>query len=37
VLAAEFSLESGHLTPSLKLKRSAVVRDFETEIARLYA
>jgi long-chain acyl-CoA synthetase len=37
VLAAQFSLESGHLTPSLKLKRSAVVRDFETEIARLYA
>jgi len=36
VLAAQFTLESGHLTPSLKLKRAAVVRDFEAEIASLY-
>jgi long-chain acyl-CoA synthetase len=36
VLTAQFTLESGHLTPSLKLKRAAVVRDFEGEIARLY-
>jgi long-chain acyl-CoA synthetase len=37
VLDAQFTVESGHLTPSLKLKRSAVVHDYETEIARLYA
>jgi long-chain acyl-CoA synthetase len=30
-------VESGHLTPSLKLKRSAVVSDFDAEIAKLYA
>ncbi|MDQ0691927.1 long-subunit acyl-CoA synthetase (AMP-forming) [Arthrobacter sp. W4I7] len=37
VLDAELTVESGHLTPSLKVKRHAVVRDFEAEIARLYA
>jgi long-chain acyl-CoA synthetase len=36
VLDAAFTVESGHLTPSLKLKRAAVVRDFETHINRLY-
>jgi long-chain acyl-CoA synthetase len=36
VLDAEFTLDSGHLTPSLKLKRAAVVRDFDAEITRLY-
>ncbi|MET4094497.1 AMP-dependent synthetase/ligase [Arthrobacter sp. UYCu712] len=37
ILAADFTVESGHLTPSLKLKRAAVVRDFETHINRIYA
>lgn len=37
VLAAPLTEASGHLTPSLKLKRAAVVRDFETEITRLYS
>jgi long-chain acyl-CoA synthetase len=37
VLDAEFTVESGHLTPSLKVKRNAVVRDFEAEIGKLYA
>jgi long-chain acyl-CoA synthetase len=37
LLDAEFTVESGHLTPSLKVKRNAVVRDFEAEIAKLYA
>ena len=37
LLDTEFTVESGHLTPSLKLKRSAVVRDFDAEIAKLYA
>ncbi|MCU1516134.1 MAG: long-chain fatty acid--CoA ligase [Pseudarthrobacter sp.] len=37
VLDAQFTLDSGHLTPSLKLKRAAVVRDFEAEVTKLYA
>lgn len=36
VLDADFSIESGHLTPSLKLKRAAVVRDFEADVNSLY-
>ncbi|AIA04404.1 long-chain acyl-CoA synthetase [Streptomyces noursei ZPM] len=36
VLAAEFSERTGHLTPSLKLRRAAVARDFSHEISRLY-
>ncbi|WP_329127829.1 AMP-dependent synthetase/ligase [Streptomyces sp. NBC_01465] len=37
VLAADFTEESGHLTPSLKLKRAAIAKDFGTEIEALYA
>ncbi|WP_255767861.1 AMP-dependent synthetase/ligase [Pseudarthrobacter sulfonivorans] len=36
ILAAPLTEESGHLTPSLKLKRAAVVHDFEAEITGLY-
>ena len=36
VLDADFTEESGHLTPSLKLKRAAVVRDFAAQINRIY-
>ncbi|WP_438487331.1 AMP-dependent synthetase/ligase [Streptomyces sp. S186] len=36
VLPAEFTEQSGHLTPSLKLRRAAVARDFAREIAHLY-
>ncbi|MBD1543342.1 long-chain fatty acid--CoA ligase [Arthrobacter sp. IA7] len=36
VLDAAFTVESGHLTPSLKLKRAAVVKDYEAEIEELY-
>lgn len=36
VLNAGFSVESGHLTPSLKLRRAAVVADFGDEIEKLY-
>ncbi|MFP5311671.1 MAG: AMP-dependent synthetase/ligase [Actinomycetes bacterium] len=36
VLDAEFTVESGHLTPSLKLKRSSVVQEFQAEIAKIY-
>jgi len=36
VIAAELTEQSGHLTPSLKIKREAVARDFAKEIAELY-
>ncbi|MBP2582795.1 long-chain acyl-CoA synthetase [Streptomyces sp. PvR006] len=36
VLNAEFSETSGHLTPSLKLKRRAVLRDFAREVEEMY-
>ncbi|MFJ2936495.1 AMP-dependent synthetase/ligase [Streptomyces sp. NPDC087219] len=36
VLNAEFSESSGHLTPSLKLRRRAVLRDFAREIEEMY-
>ncbi|MGW0121575.1 AMP-dependent synthetase/ligase [Streptomyces sp. NPDC003327] len=36
VLTTEFSESSGHLTPSLKLRRRAVLRDFAREIDEMY-
>ncbi|GHJ38175.1 long-chain fatty acid--CoA ligase [Streptomyces sp. TS71-3] len=36
VLPSQFSEESGHLTPSLKLKRNVVAKDFADEIEALY-
>ncbi|MFJ7198115.1 MULTISPECIES: AMP-dependent synthetase/ligase [unclassified Streptomyces] len=36
VLPVDFTEENGHLTPSLKLKRDAIARDFEEEIEVLY-
>ncbi|MFD7747678.1 AMP-dependent synthetase/ligase [Streptomyces sp. NPDC059698] len=36
VLPVDFTEEKGHLTPSLKLKREAIARDFATEIEELY-
>ena len=33
---ADFTEETGHLTPSLKLKRDAILRDFDEEIEELY-
>ncbi|MEV0324630.1 AMP-dependent synthetase/ligase [Streptomyces sp. NPDC050658] len=36
VLPVDFTEDSGHLTPSLKLRRAAVERDFEAEIEGLY-
>lgn len=33
---AEFTVENGYLTPSMKLKRAKVSADFATEIASLY-
>ncbi|MFF8830737.1 AMP-dependent synthetase/ligase [Streptomyces sp. NPDC015131] len=37
VLATDFTEEAGHLTPSLKLKRAAIARDFAADIDALYA
>ncbi|MFI2737139.1 AMP-dependent synthetase/ligase [Streptomyces sp. NPDC018711] len=36
VLTTEFSEGSGHLTPSLKLKRRAVLRDFARDVEEMY-
>ncbi|WP_307086601.1 AMP-dependent synthetase/ligase [Arthrobacter agilis] len=36
VLDVEFTVESGHLTPTLKLKRAAVVADHEDALSELY-
>ncbi|MCY0931676.1 AMP-dependent synthetase/ligase [Streptomyces sp. H27-H1] len=36
LLAGDFTEERGHLTPSLKLKRGAIARDYEPEIEALY-
>jgi long-chain acyl-CoA synthetase len=37
VLPVQFTEESGHVTPSLKLKRNVVLKDFAAEIEALYA
>ena len=36
ILDGDFTEESGHLTPSLKLKRNVVMRDFGDEVDALY-
>ncbi|MGP3950745.1 AMP-dependent synthetase/ligase [Streptomyces sp. 7N604] len=36
ILPVEFTEASGHLTPSMKIKREAIMRDFEKEIEALY-
>lgn len=36
VLPGDFTEERGHLTPSMKLKRAAIARDYEREIEELY-
>jgi long-chain acyl-CoA synthetase len=36
VIDQELTEESGHLTPSLKIKRAKVLKDFESVIDRLY-
>ncbi|MCO6005701.1 long-chain fatty acid--CoA ligase [Actinoallomurus purpureus] len=37
ILDSDFTEESGHLTPTLKVKRNLVERDFAAEIEALYA
>jgi long-chain acyl-CoA synthetase len=36
ILADDWTEEAGHLTPSLKLRRGAVMRDYQDRIERLY-
>lgn len=36
ILPSQFTEESGHITPSLKLKRNVVAKDFADEIEALY-
>ncbi|MDO5634788.1 MAG: AMP-dependent synthetase/ligase [Micrococcus sp.] len=37
ILDRDFSLEDGHMTPSLKMKRAVIMKDFEAEIEDIYA
>jgi long-chain acyl-CoA synthetase len=37
ILPIDFTEDSGHLTPSIKLKRSAVLKDFSAEVEALYS
>jgi long-chain acyl-CoA synthetase len=37
VLAADFTEDNGMLTPSLKLKRAVVMKEFDSEVEALYA
>jgi long-chain acyl-CoA synthetase len=37
VLTTEFTPETGHLTPSLKLKRSVIMKDFAADVDALYS
>lgn len=37
IVAADFTEASGHLTPSMKVKRGQVMKDFETVIDEMYA
>jgi long-chain acyl-CoA synthetase len=36
VLPVDFTEEAGHLTPSMKLRREAIMRDFAAEVEDLY-
>jgi long-chain acyl-CoA synthetase len=37
ILPTDFTEMAGHLTPSMKLRREAVMRDFAAEVEELYA
>lgn len=36
ILDRDFSMEKGHMTPSLKMKRAVIMQDFAAEIADIY-
>lgn len=37
LLNTDFTIESGHLTPSMKIKRPLVMKDFADEVETLYS
>ncbi len=37
ILATDFTVENGYLTPSLKVKRNVVLQDFSVEVDAIYA
>jgi long-chain acyl-CoA synthetase len=37
VLPADFTEQSGHLTPSLKVRRNVIMKDFADEVEALYS
>lgn len=37
VLPVDFTEETGHLTPSMKLKRNVVLKDYQAQVDKLYA
>jgi long-chain acyl-CoA synthetase len=37
VLPEDFTEEAGQLTPTLKLRRTAILRDFAADVERLYS
>ena len=37
MLGTDFTEDNGMLTPSLKLKRSVVMKEFDAEVEELYA
>jgi len=37
LLSGDFTIENGYLTPSMKVKRTEVLRDFAADVERIYA
>ena len=37
IVPADFTEETGHLTPSMKIKRAVVLKDFEAVIEEIYS
>ena len=37
VLAGDFTEDNGYLTPSLKLRRAIVMKDFDAEVEAIYS
>ena len=37
IVPADFTEETGHLTPSMKIKRAVVLKDYEAVIDQIYS
>jgi long-chain acyl-CoA synthetase len=37
ILREDWTVESGHITPSLKVKRNVVLKDFDDQVSSLYS